>query len=77
VSDDYLSRVWHPWRVLETWVDRATMLHHAHVAVDALELRRARDPADLIGQLAPRPIPRRFYTGRYAPRAAMRRRAGL
>jgi hypothetical protein len=75
--DKCLSYVWRPWRVLETWEDPATCEVHARVAVSSLVLRQARDPAELAVQLAPNPIPRRFYTGRYAPRAAMRRRVGL
>lgn len=44
-------------------------------------LQSARSAAELADRLAPTPLaslfPRRVYTGRYAPRAAMRRRAGL
>ncbi len=74
---EFLGQVWKPWSVLESWVDPSTRYLHVHVAVSPLRLRGARDPSDVARQLAPGPIPRRVYVGPYAPRAAMRRRAGL
>jgi hypothetical protein len=66
-----------PWRVEAVLRAPDTYEVQVLLAVDELAFRMARDPAALIDYLAARATTRPRYTGPYAPRAAMRWRAGL
>jgi hypothetical protein len=76
-----LAPLFSGWEVLADYRDHARGGHSVHLFVSDRRLREARSAVELAHQLAPVELstlfkPRR-YTGRYAPRAAMRRRAGL
>jgi hypothetical protein len=70
-----IRRVFEPWRVIDVAQKEDEIFVYTAMSMKVFYAHR--DPSSLIRVMQPRVIPRAHYSGRYAPRAMMRKRAGL